>query len=152
MFKRLVDVLRFRPLLIRWLAWRMRRLSSSATNKLLLVLLKAMQLAFIIYPDFRQNIVDFRATYVLRSRDGAIHRVAEFRDSRLELAEQTSGQVNASLTFKNSKALADFLFSERPDLLGAMLRQEVTPEGNLNYLYRLAYMANHLRLRFMPSR
>lgn len=49
------------------------------------------------------------------------------------------------MIFKDGKALMDFLLAENPDILGAMLHQEVTPEGNLNYLYTFAYMARHLQ-------
>jgi hypothetical protein len=150
-FKRLVDVLRFRPIHLRWLGWRMLRLSSSATGRLLHVLLKALKLAFLVDAEFRQDIDPFEATYHFTDRDGKIQETAAFHSGCLTISRRLIGQADAKLTFKNSKALADFLFSQRPDLLQAMLKQDVTPEGNLNYLYKLAYMANHLRLRFMPS-
>ena len=40
----------------------------------------------------------------------------------------------------------DYIFSPKPDILGSMLRQDVMLNGNLNYLYKFAFMAQHLRL------
>jgi hypothetical protein len=51
------------------------------------------------------------------------------------------------VNFKNSHALMNFIFSPKPDVLGAMLNQDVVLDGNLNYLYKFAYLANHLRLK-----
>jgi hypothetical protein len=51
-----------------------------------------------------------------------------------------------TIIFKNPAALRNFIFSPKPDILNAILRQEVSVDGNLNYLYKFAYMANHLKL------
>jgi hypothetical protein len=43
--------------------------------------------------------------------------------------------------------LMGFLLSPKPDILGSMLRQDISIDGNLNYLYKFAYMAKHLQLK-----
>jgi hypothetical protein len=40
----------------------------------------------------------------------------------------------------------DYIFSPKPDILGSMLRQDVTLNGNMNYLFKFAFMAQRLRL------
>lgn len=41
----------------------------------------------------------------------------------------------------------DFLLTPRPDIIGAVLRQDVCVDGNLNYLYKFAFMARRLQLK-----
>jgi len=149
--RRLLDLILFRPARLRRLRRKIETLQTDFSGPFLHVLLKALKLALLVDADFRRDIVPFEATYHFAERDGMMHETAMFHNGRLTVWRRLVGQANARLTFRDSKALADFLFSERPDLLGAMLRQEVTPDGNLNYLYRFAYLANHLRLRFSPA-
>ena len=40
----------------------------------------------------------------------------------------------------------NYLLSPKPDILGSVLRQDVMVSGNLNYLYKFAYMAKRLQL------
>jgi len=70
---------------------------------------------------------------------------ATFKDDQLHVHEDEVPDPQVTVIFKDGKALMDFLLAENPDILGAMLHQEVTPEGNLNYLYTFAYMARHLQ-------
>ncbi len=51
------------------------------------------------------------------------------------------------MTFRNPVALRDFLFSKNQDVLQSLLKNEVTVEGNLNYLYKFGFMAKDLMRR-----
>ncbi|MDA8163744.1 MAG: hypothetical protein M0017_01740 [Desulfobacteraceae bacterium] len=121
-------------------------LESEFAEGFLALLLDLMKLVFLFDHDFRRNIQDFAATYLFRSLDGSITVSAIFRDNGLEVREEEAGDPNVTVTFKDSKALMGYLLSPKPDVLGSMLRQEVTLAGNLNYLYKFAFMAKRLQL------
>jgi len=62
------------------------------------------------------------------------------------VAEASRFESHVTVIFKDGRSLMRSLLSAQPDLLGALLRQEVTFEGNLNYVYRLAFLARRLQL------
>ncbi len=123
-------------------------MESRAADDFLEILLELMGLAFLVLPHYRKNIENFDGRYQFLSRDGHVRTGARFRDSRLERRETVS-DPHITILFKNGRALMDFLLTPKPDILGAMLRQEVTLDGNLNYLYKFAYMARRLQLLAM---
>ena len=51
-----------------------------------------------------------------------------------------------TILFKDGKALMGYLLSPKPDILGSILHQEVSLAGNLNYLYKFAFMSKRLQL------
>jgi hypothetical protein len=121
-------------------------LESEFAEEFLQVLLEIMKLLFLLDHDFKKNILDFNARYLFRSRDGSITVAAIFRDNGMEVREKEIASPNITVTFKDSKALMNYLLAPKPDVLGSMLRQEVTLDGNLNYLYKFAFMAKRLQL------
>jgi hypothetical protein len=56
--------------------------------------------------------------------------------------------TNITVTFKDGNAFKGFIFNQNPDIIGAILDNDITYNGNLNYLAKFAYMAKHLQLRF----
>ena len=53
--------------------------------------------------------------------------------------------ADVTVTFKDGEALTRFVFERDPDLIEAVLDQEIRTEGNLNYLFKFVYMARQLR-------
>ena len=125
----------------------MEALQSEKAEKFLEVLLKLMGLVFCLDKDFRRNIWDFNGRYLFRSQDRQITVAAVFKDNRLKVTEEEIGDTHMTVLFRNAKALMGFLLSPKPDILGSMLRQDISIDGNLNYLYKFAYMAKHLQLK-----
>ena len=125
----------------------MEALQSEKAEKFLEVLLKLMGLVFCLDKDFRRNIRDFNGRYLFRSQDRQITVAAVFKDNRLKVTEEEIGDTHMTVLFRNAKALMGFLLSPKPDILGSMLRQDISIDGNLNYLYKFAYMAKHLQLK-----
>ena len=121
-------------------------ISSDMAEKFLEVLLDVMKVVFMLDGDFRRNIDGFEGRYLFRSADRSIDVSACFEDDKLHVSEEEVANPHVTVIFKDGKALMSFLLTENPDILGSMLRQEVTPEGNLNYLYKFAYMARRLQL------
>ena len=122
------------------------RISSGFAGDFLAVLLEVMRLAFCFDPDYKKNIEGFEGRYQFRSLDKAILVSATFSAGQMHVEEGVIPDPHMTVIFRDGKALMNFLMSGNPDILGSMLRQEVTTEGNLNYLYKFAYMARRLQL------
>lgn len=121
-------------------------IESEVAEEFLELLLKLMSLVFFLDKDFKRNIENFNGRYLFKSKDNKITVAAVFRDSQMKVYEKAIDRTNITVTFRNAKALMGYLLSPKPDILGSILRQDVTIDGNLNYLYKFAYMAKHLQL------
>ena len=121
-------------------------LESEFAEEFLKKLLELMGLVLLLDGDYRRNIADFNGRYQFLGSDGEITVAAVFENDALAVSEEVIADPHITVTFKDGKALMNYLLSPKPDVLGSMLRQEVRLEGNLNYLYRFAYMAKRLQL------
>jgi len=121
-------------------------LDSEFTEDILKLLLTGMGLVFLLSSKYRKNIENFNGRYLFRSKDNALSVAAVFKNGSMKVIDGTIDSPNITIIFKNPAALKNFLFSPKPDILNAILRQDVSVDGNLNYLYKFAYMANHLKL------
>jgi hypothetical protein len=121
-------------------------LTSEFAEDFLQLLLGLMSVVFMFDHDFRKNIERFNGRYQFKSKDGRITVAALFGDDRLEVREEEIPNPDITVLFKDGKALMGYLLTPKPDILGSMLRQEVSLDGNLNYLYKFAFMAKRLQL------
>ncbi len=121
-------------------------LESEFAEEFLQVLLEFMKIIFAVNHDFRRNITNFAGRYQFRSVDGSITVAAVFGNDGMEVTEEEISRPDVTVIFKDSRALMNYLLTPKPDVLGSMLRQEVTLDGNLNYLYKFAFMAKRLQL------
>jgi hypothetical protein len=121
-------------------------LCSECAEDFLQLLLGLMSVVFMLDHGFRRNIAGFNGRYQFRSRDGSITVAALFGDDRLEAREEDIPDPDITVLFKDGKALMGYLLAPKPDILGSMLRQEVALDGNLNYLYKFAFLAKRLQL------
>lgn len=125
-------------------------LDREALDEFLELLLRVMSLSLRLDPEFRRNIADYEVRYLFRSKDGAIVTSVEFHAGRMRVHEGAIANPDITVTFKDGRALRNFLLSENPDLIASILDNEIQYVGNLNYLGKLAYMAKHLQLKFQP--
>jgi hypothetical protein len=124
-----------------------KSMESESAEGFLDLLLKAMSLVFTLNAKgFRRNIEGFRGRYLFRSADDALTVSAVFDGGAMKVRKGKIDAADIIITFKDGKALMNFILSPKPDILGSMLRQDVSLEGNLNYLYKFAYMAKRLQL------
>ena len=121
-------------------------IESEATEEFLKLLLNAMKFFFIIKSDYRKNIKEFSGRYLFRSRDGKITVSAIFKNGKMDVLERVIEDPDVTVNFRDAKALRNYILSPKPDILGSLLRQDVVPDGNLNYLYKFAFMAKRLQL------
>lgn len=121
-------------------------LTSSVAQDVLQLLLGLMSIACAVHPEFRRNIERFSGRYLFKSQDGRITVAALFRDQRMEVRAEEISNPHITVLFKDGKALMGYLLTPKPDILGSLLRQEVSLDGNLTYLYKFAFMAKRLQL------
>ncbi len=121
-------------------------LESEFAEEFLENLMRLMSLVLLFDKDYKKNIIGFNGRYQFMSSDGAITVAAVFNDDSMEVSEEVIADPNITITFKDGKALMGYLLSPKPDVLGSLLRQEVQLDGNLNYLYKFAFMAKRLQL------
>lgn len=125
-------------------------MGSAAAEGFLRLLLKLMSVAFMLnIKDIRDNIEGFSGRYVFRSKDNSIVASAVFEKGSMKVYDRVIENPDMRVTFRDDKALLNYLLSPRPDILGSVLRQDVMVSGNLNYLYKFAYMAKRLQLMAM---
>ena len=121
-------------------------LASEFAEDFLQLLLGLMSAALMFNRDFRKNIERFNGRYQFKSRDGRITVAALFGNNRLDVRKEEIPDPDLTIFFKDGKALMGYLLTPKPDILGSILRQEVSIDGNLNYLYKFAFMAKRLQL------
>ncbi len=125
-----------------------KELSGKMTNAFIKLLLKALDTIFLLYKDYREkNIKDFRGRYLFRTADDVVSASATFKNGDMELPKKAIKDWDVKITFKDSAALKDFIFSKDQDILDSLLKNEVEVDGNLNYIYKFGFMARDLRHR-----
>ncbi len=126
-----------------------KEMSGRMTNAFIKLLLKALDTIFLLYGDYRKkNIKDFRGRYLFRTADDVVSASATFKNGDMQLPKQAIKDWDVRVTFKDSAALKDFIFSRDQDILDSLLKNEVEVDGNLNYIYKFGFMARDLSHRF----
>lgn len=124
----------------------MKCLESEAAEEFLELLLKLMSLAFKLDKDFRRNIKGFRGRYQFRSVDNSVTVAAVFTGKGLKVEERLIPDADVTVIFKDGKSLLNYLLATDRDILRLVLNNEVVLKGNVNYVLKFGYMANHLQL------
>lgn len=146
------DILDFADMLRRELTRFVERLQKDIENgvsdNVLELLLKIMKLAFWLDDDYRKNIERFHARYAFRSQDGGIAASAIFYNGKMDVKSQEIQETNATIIFKDGKALWELLLADDPNIFEFILSNDLWFEGNFNYILKFAYMARHLKRMF----
>jgi len=131
--------------------WNMRALLTElggvATDKVVELLLVAMDLGFAVLPGYRNNLRDFRGRYVLRTADGRVDASAVFTPGEMSMRTRAVDAPDVTITFKSPAAFRRFLSSKEKDILESLMVNDVEVDGNLNYVYKFGFMARQLLLR-----
>ena len=118
-------------------------------HKLLTGLLKLMNLAFSMDTSLRKNLENFDGHYLFRIEEEDYAVAARFNENGITVKQGEPEQTDICIRFRNARVLSDFLLSSDPDILDAVLKQDVAIDGNLNYLFKFAYMAKQLQQTLM---
>lgn len=129
------------------------QIRGAATDDFLELLLGGMALALSLSRSYRRNIRGFSATYVFATSDGAVGATARFDGHSMHVDKTAANDWTVRVLFKDAKALRRFLFGKNQDILDSILRNEVEVFGNVNYVYKLGFLARDLERRagLLPS-
>jgi hypothetical protein len=130
----------------RWQQQFLRCLQGEAAEDFLQLILNLMRLAFKLDKDFRKNILGFTGKYQFRSIDNSLTVAATFNGKDLKITEKLIPDADVTVIFKDSPALMNYLLAADRDILKMVLNNEVVLKGNMNYMMKFGYMANHLQL------
>jgi hypothetical protein len=122
-------------------------LEGKLTDKFVEILLYTMDVAFILLASYRRNLRGFRGSYVLRTADHRVAASALFGGDKMSVRSEAVASPTVTVTFKDAAALRRFLFSKDQDILSSLLANDVEVDGNLNYIYKLGFMARDLTRR-----
>jgi hypothetical protein len=111
---------------------------------LLEILLDGMSLAFVLLRGFRRNLAGFSGKYLFRTANDGVARGALFASRRMQVLRGEFTDYDVAVTFKNSAGLLRFLFSRDQDILDSLLANDVAVDGNVNFIYKFAFMARDL--------
>lgn len=125
----------------------LNELAAEATEAFLELLLRGMDLAFCLCRNYRRNIEGFAARYVFTTKDGAVAVTAEFGGEEMSVYKKALDNPTVKVSFTNTGALREFLFSEDQDILKSILSNSVEVDGNLNYIYKFGFMSKDLLIR-----
>ncbi len=144
------------PFLLRSVAKRLAKqlytaLAGELIEEFLQLLLTLMRVALIVDPRLHKDVEGFEGRFQFLSDDGAVAVVAEFFGRCMHVYEGEINDPNITVRFTDSRALMRYLLEPQQDILMSMLQHKVTPEGNLNYLYRFGYLARRLQDLYLPK-
>lgn len=124
----------------------MRGIEGEVAETIIIVLLSLMKLRFMVDRSYRKNIENFKGRYKFSSKVGGIAVLVKFDNGKMDFKEIGGNGANVTCTFKDGKSLINLLLSKDRDILRGLLNNEITLTGNLNYMYKFGFMANHLIL------
>ena len=149
--RRLWDAVR-RPFRTRALEKAIKEMGEHTSDKFkddfLQTLLSLMSVYIFLDHKFRRNIENFNGRFVFESKNKKIATSAIFGKNRMKVKKSAVDDSDIKVIFKDGNALWDFLFSPNPDIFGFILDNKLTYRGNANYIFKFAYMAKHLQLKF----
>jgi len=136
----------------RWVRRLMRKeveqlrgaLEGTLIDKFLEILLGGMSLAFLFLGSYRRNIKGFSGAYLFRTADGKVAAGARFQDGRMHVLSTEFSAYDVAVTFNDPAALRRFLFSRDQDILASILANDVSVDGNLNFIYKFGFLARDL--------
>jgi hypothetical protein len=131
--------------------WLKKQILGTATDKFIEMLLRGMDLFIFLTPDkdFRRNLENFDGKYYFKGADEAedIRFSATFSNGDMQVHEDAIDDWDVMVTFRNGKALRDYIFSEKQDIFNSISENAVEVNGNLNHIFKFGFIAQNLMHR-----
>ena len=121
-------------------------LSPESMGEILETALKGMGLLFGFHSGLKEEVQTLRAVYLFATTDRRMTVTAEFSNGLLKVGRAATGPISVALIFHDIPAMMRLFAAPQPNLLHAILSQQISFEGNLNYLLKLAYLLRRVSL------
>lgn len=128
-------------------AWGLKRqILGTATDKMIEILLKGMDLFFYVTRDeeFRRHLKNFKGRYYFKTEDETVKVSATFNNGDMQVHEDAIKDWDVKVTFQNGEALRKYIFSEKQDIFESISENAVEVDGNLNYIFKFGFIAQDL--------
>lgn len=93
------------------------------------------------------HLAAFTARYVFATDQGDVGATARFSDGNMQVSTRAEADYSVRIRFRDAAALRRFLFAASPDVLEALLANEIELDGNVNYVYKFGFMVKDLERR-----
>lgn len=126
-------------------------LDPDLVEEFLMLLLRGMSFMLFVDSNYHRNIEGFKGKYLFKSKDGELTVQAVFKTSwlfqydYLKVRKRPLKDPDITITFKDARAVMRLLLSPKPDVLGALIANEVVAAGNINYILKFGYMTTQLQ-------
>lgn len=126
-------------------------LDPDLVEEFLMLLLRGMSFMLFVDSNYHRNIEGFKGKYLFKSKDGKLTVQAVFKTSwlfqydYLKVRKRPLKDPDITITFKDARAVMRLLLSPKPDVLGALIANEVVAAGNINYILKFGYMTTQLQ-------
>jgi len=117
----------------------------------LFLILELLSWSFFFDKKFRRNIVNLTADYVFTDKTQDFYVRVSFKNEKMYVTREKIDNPTFALIFKDTSSFFKLITSKEPDILNAMLNQEIEFTGNINYINKFAYMGQHLLLNITGS-
>lgn len=119
------------------------QLLGTITDEFVTLLLKGMDWFFLLTPDarFRDNLKGFNGRYLFKTASETVMTSATFSNGNMHVHKNAINDWDVKVTFKDGKAFREFILSEKQDIFDWLSRNEIEVDGNLNHIFKFAYMA-----------
>jgi hypothetical protein len=119
------------------------QLLGTITDEFVKLLLKGMDWFFLLTPDarFRENLKNFNGRYLFKTANETVMNSATFSNGNMRVHDHAIDDWDVKVTFKDGKAFREFVLSEKQDIFDWLSRNEVEVDGNLNHIFKFAFMA-----------
>jgi len=119
------------------------QLLGEITDDFVELMLKGMDWFFLLTPDlrFRENLKNFNGRYLFKTANETVMTSATFSNGNMHVHKNAINDWDTKVTFKNPKAFREFILSEKQDIFDWLSRNEIEVDGNLNHIFKFAYMA-----------
>lgn len=125
------------------------RLIDEMAEKTLVYGMKFMGLYAMLSPEFAKDLDNFAATYQFIKYPDSVGKtitvVVKFQGRHVKVSKKRIPEGEATITvfFRDGRVILDYLLGK--DIFKKVIAGDVVVSGNVNYLNKLGYLANHLR-------
>jgi len=131
-------------------AWGLKRqVLGTATDKMIELLLKGMDLFFFVTWDdeFRRHLKNFDGRYYFKTATETVKVSATFSNGDMQVHEDAIDDWDVRVTFQNGEALRKYIFSEKQDIFESISENAVEVDGNINHIFKFGFIAQDLMRR-----
>ncbi len=123
-------------------------ISPNTAGLLIEYALQIVKIHLFLNADLRKQVDAFNAQYMIEL-DGLEKPISViFKNGVMDVVRKSIDKPDLTIKITDINNLLKYVLSEKPDILSALLKQHIIFDGNLNYLFKMAYLMKRLELLY----